>query len=514
MSLQLQVVYFSIIALASVLFIILLSLLITNLLIRRFVNKLENNYLIVTREQNNFFNSLKRFKALKEQNNNYVESYQALLALEEIINHQKDKIDRIYEQIYQLLKKKKLICAKKEFKKFQNAWNEFLNSTSSSLKIIEQVNSNWDNYDGDITDILNKLSLAREYINKNKTVFANTYNFIKKQIDQYSQKISFIDDQWNNQAKFENVGTSISNLIIDLQNLFEYLNNCKIIEFSLFEDLPKLFKNQELDKDNLNYRFFLSTKNSFYKVQKKFTQYQVDAIKKQIIDFYRYFHISQFNQFKTKTLQMLKNVVLKDFEKLHFQVYKNFNQLNLNNYVIEEDLKWLGEQIQNLALSDFDDFIDLIEQNLRILFSINQKIIDMEFARAHELIIQNGFEEEIKTSLNLYFEVMQNKYLFASEYQENLQQLKTIYEQYFTRDCNFTKVEKVWNRWIELLCYFVEQISINQQYEQWFDLTYQEIAQSDKNIFQANEDLVNQLMFLKQKHQYKESFKLLQQILK
>ncbi|VEU74423.1 Uncharacterised protein [Mycoplasmopsis citelli] len=514
MNLNYQIIYFSIIGVSIVIFLIFFFLLVLNLVVKRFVNKLENNYLNVSREQNDFVNSLKRFKALKEQNSNYEQSYNSLLELEGTIYSQKETIDTIYHQIYQLLKRKKIFLAKKTFKDFRKNVTLFFNSIKISDEVIEQVSLNWDNYEGDITDILNKLSLAREYINKNKFILSNIYSDIKNKIDQYNQKISFIDDQWNNQAKFENVSSSISNLIIDLEFLFEYLDNSKLIEFALFTDLPELFENKGSQPPQDNPILFWKNKNKFYKVKEKFNQYQVDAIKKEIVGFYKYFHNCRVLEFKNQVLNLIKNNIFKELQKVNDKLKNNFKIANFVDKKIEIHFKNISFFFEQLKFSDFDSSINLVKEILRTFFEINQILIDYEFQKQQKQVYENGFNEEIDSSLNLYFEIMQNKYLFASEYQENLLQLKSIYEQYFTLELNFIKLEKVWNRWIELICYFVEEIAINQQYEHYFKTAYDLLNKSEKNPLQTNTELSNKLAIFVAKYQYKESFKLLQEYLK
>lgn len=509
-----QIIYFSLIGVFATLLLTLLILLILNLYIKKFVNFLESKQTSITRDQSDFINSLKRFKALKEQNSNYVNTYKSLLSLENIISNQKEKLDKTSQELYSFLKKKKILAARKTLKIFTQKYENFKKSIHQYQSIIGQISANWNNYEGDITDILNKLSLAREYLNKNQKVLHNLYGDLKSKIDRYSERISFIDDQWNNQAKFENVSTSISNLIVDLEYLFDMLDHAKVIEFCLYGNLPKAFEIRATQIHDLEKQDLFFIKNKFYKLQQKALSYQVDAIKDKIIDFYLFFHKNELEEFKNKALHYMHTNLTKIIKNLCVNLQK---QLNYYDFIdIKTSEKWAKviKLYEKLSDSNFEEYIKNINKIIHLLEEINYFIIEHVFENKRQQTIDLAFQEELSQSVHLYFEIMQNEMLISAKYHSNLEQLKNMYQQFFTKKPNFVDVEKIWNRWVESLSVLIEEIALNEHYKSLYLSVYTSLMQSERNILQTNAELAIKLKKLTAVNDYQEAFRLLKRAYK
>ncbi|WP_025755639.1 hypothetical protein [Mycoplasmopsis cricetuli] len=490
---------------ACCVFLLLLFLLLRFYIFKK-INFLEEKLILINRKHLDLVNTIKRLKILKDTSAKHNKDYKQLLSLSLRADDQRKIIKNQHQELLNNQKILKIYHFKKNKNNLELQISIFEKIIQEFDDIALNFNSKWNDLESDVSDILNQLTIARKFIKLNQKFLSNTFEHLLEKINIYNENITIIDNTLNNQGKFKEAKNALYILCTKLDIFFEYLKKIKNIEFTLFVHLPEIYdKKIKIASDHDKLEIY-QHKNNLYQLQQKWIQYQPQEIENQIKKHYQYFfnehlkkyHNKQQNEFKNSDFFIIKELV---------KSLKNIYSFLKNNNEIYSLIEKLNNLIVKIEENYLDDYLNLINQIIFLLKEINFEILKENFKQEKENLSNIAFQEEIEQSVNLYFEIFSSSYIeFINQYHSDYYKvinLRNLYKKYFRKKTSFNKVEKIWNHWIELISWFIEQIILQQEYQKFNQLLFSKINQNDKFNVKQNEVFqlkLNQL--LQQKDQY------------
>lgn len=493
--------------------LILFGLILIKFWLWKLERQLNNELTKANQDQNNLIFTLKRIENIRNQNQAFAQEYKALNALNSLVEVQKNELDVAYQNLILALNLKSLFNISKLKKIYLIKKNYFNSNILKYKEIAKGLKSDWDSTDSDISILLTQLTQAKRYLENNQKILSNIYSELFNQVKNYSSTLTNIDNSLVNQGNFEQINQTLDGLQNQINHFFTYLNHAKNIEFSLFLHLPYLFHWYQKDLDELEMTSFFKVKNEFNALQNNFNQYELAMLEFKIKEFYRYFFKQYLEDTKQKTLRLFKEdyspiinqivesvQFIKDLDFANIRIINELNDLmNYRDFLLDE--------------RDFEEYFTSLENFLESFFNLQILLNQEKFEHQRQRFWEDSNNREIQDSIKWYFEIMQHNLVLSnlnsSKFRDKIRQLQELYQNYFSNKTTLKELKPIWNAWVELLAFFIEQIALNEQYKEYCEFLYVALKQKEKSILQYDHSFQQQIHNLMERSQYVEAFKLL-----
>ncbi|VEU73121.1 Uncharacterised protein (plasmid) [Mycoplasmopsis gallopavonis] len=469
-----------------ILLIFTLLLLTRNILLNKYKAKSKKLYIDLQRSLNASKTTIKKAESLQRtKKDTYASIYLELKKLSIDMENNFEIFLTSYLELDQKIQKREIfkVIRDKNFlweqaDKFQNLEIQFKNK-SNNFKIP------WSIIDEDFSNMLDISQNLLNWLDDKEYNLHFLNNNWKNKVTEFRKNLQLVEKAKLN-AEFEVANKNIIASKEQVKELIIEINRLEKLEYVVFYQLPKTLLNRS---QNINLPINLREYyEKFYKDFQKTLRENTSGIinNSQLIlrarNIYKIIYEMDWMTNKQILFNNFYNVNRKLMDQIVQSTENKINNLKNPSFKLESALQIMKNSLKTLGSNSVIE--NKINDTKRFIYG--SKKFDREYYYSiskHQIknVQRDRKIHKIENSLTVYFAISISEMLDSNpETEQELIQLKNLYQNYFANELKFSEIDQIWSQWIKLLANLTRKIAINEKYLAMYKKLEEYLGQSYK----------------------------------